>query len=215
MSKGLFVRTINQLQQGGFNLLTDALKQVLVNYAAWGKAITAASNATPIVITATAHGYANGDTVIIKGVLGNTAANGKFIVANVTANTFELTNFDTGANVAGNGAYTSGGFAINMSINEFLSDIPGGARISTSGAIATGTRAIANGAFQCEDVVHASVTGSQVDAVLYYKDTGSAATSRLIFLADDYTNLPYTPNGSQVTVDTDQTGTNKLFRQVS
>lgn len=66
-------------------------------------AITAASNATPIVITSNAHGLANGDTVSISGVLGNTAANGNFAIANVTANTFEL------VGSAGNGAYTSGG----------------------------------------------------------------------------------------------------------
>jgi hypothetical protein len=184
-----------------------------VNYASWGKAITGATNATPIVITSTAHGFANGQTVIIKGVGGNTAANGKFRIANVAANTFELTDVDTQANVAGSGAYTSGGVAVNVSTNEFLSDIPAPARIATSGAIATGTRAISDGAFSCDDVVHATVSGSQVDAVVYYFDTGSAATSRLLFMADDYTGLPYTPNGSQVTVDTDQSGVNKLFRQ--
>lgn len=65
--------------------------------------ITGASNATPIVITATAHGRSNGDVVIIKDVAGNTAANGKWTVANKTANTYELTGS------VGNGSYTSGG----------------------------------------------------------------------------------------------------------
>ena len=73
-------------------------------------AITAASNAAPIVITAASHGLSNGDKVTVSGVLGNTAANGRWTVANVTANTFEL------QGSTGNGAYTSGGhFGLNMS----------------------------------------------------------------------------------------------------
>jgi hypothetical protein len=64
--------------------------------------ITNATNATPIVITSTAHGLAVDDTVFITGVLGNTAANGTFIVSVVAdANTFTL------RDSAGSGAYTS------------------------------------------------------------------------------------------------------------
>jgi len=79
-------------------------------------AITGATNATPIVITATAHGYANGDAVFISGVLGNTAANGAWIIAAVTTNTFEL------IGSAGNGAYTSGGTASRVNVKYLLSD---------------------------------------------------------------------------------------------
>jgi hypothetical protein len=68
-----------------------------------------ATNATPIVVTtAAAHGLADGDAVRIAGVLGNTAANGDFLVANGSVSTFELTTLG-GVNVAGTGAYTSGG----------------------------------------------------------------------------------------------------------
>ncbi|MCP3882363.1 MAG: hypothetical protein GY701_28810 [Sulfitobacter sp.] len=81
--------------------------------------ITGATNATPIVVTAAKHGLANGDMVRIEGVVGNTAANsetsGLFIVANVAADTFELTTHAAGANVAGNGAYVSGGIAYQLS----------------------------------------------------------------------------------------------------
>lgn len=66
-------------------------------------ALTAASNASPIVITATGHGLSSFDVVSITGVLGNTAANGIWAVNVLTANTFEL------IGSAGNGAYTSGG----------------------------------------------------------------------------------------------------------
>jgi hypothetical protein len=54
------------------------------------KTITAATNAAPIVITSTAHGFVNGDLIVVSGVAGNTAANGIWTVANKTADTFEL-----------------------------------------------------------------------------------------------------------------------------
>jgi hypothetical protein len=68
------------------------------------KTITNATNATPIAITSTAHGYANGDLVYITGVVGNTRANGgPFVVGASAANTFTL--LDT----VGNAPWTSGG----------------------------------------------------------------------------------------------------------
>lgn len=70
------------------------------------KTITGATNATPIVITITSHGYQTGDQAIISGVLGNTAANGNWTITVLTANTFSLNGS------VGNGAYTSGGTCI-------------------------------------------------------------------------------------------------------
>ncbi len=67
--------------------------------------VTGATNASPIVITAAGHGFANGQVVALGNIGGNAAANGKFVVANVTTDTFEL------AGSTGNGAYTSGGVA--------------------------------------------------------------------------------------------------------
>ena len=52
--------------------------------------IISSTNATPIVVTKTAHGLGNGNTVVISGHTVNTAANGTWSIANVTANTFEL-----------------------------------------------------------------------------------------------------------------------------
>jgi hypothetical protein len=67
------------------------------------KTLTAATNATPIAITITGHGYSTGDTVVVTGVVGNTAANGTWEITVTDANTFTLDNS------AGNGARTSGG----------------------------------------------------------------------------------------------------------
>jgi len=67
--------------------------------------ITGATNATPIVVTATAHGLQTSDWITISGITGNTNANGFFKVTRLTADTFSLQNYSTGAYIAGNGAY--------------------------------------------------------------------------------------------------------------
>jgi hypothetical protein len=69
------------------------------------KSITGATNATPIAITCTAHGYSTGDTVVVAAVVGNTNANGTWEITNTGANTFTLNGS------AGNATYTSGGTA--------------------------------------------------------------------------------------------------------
>jgi hypothetical protein len=75
--------------------------------------ITGATQADPVVVTITGHGYSNDDDVFIDGVVGMTELNGRFFrVANVTANTFELTDY-AGNDIDGTGftAYSSGGTA--------------------------------------------------------------------------------------------------------
>jgi hypothetical protein len=75
------------------------------------KAITGATQANPCVLTVPAHGYANGDWVFLQGVLGMTQLNAAtYIVANVTTNTFSLTDpFGNPINSLAFGAYVSGG----------------------------------------------------------------------------------------------------------
>ena len=70
------------------------------------KTITGVTQANPAVVTATAHTFANGDTVTITGVVGMTQLNNNsYTVANATANTFEL----NATNSTGFTAYASGG----------------------------------------------------------------------------------------------------------
>jgi hypothetical protein len=78
-------------------------------------AITGASNASPISITASNHGFFTGQSVVITGVLGNTAANGQWVITVTGANTFTL-NGSTG-----NGTYTSGGVATPVIFFKFTS----------------------------------------------------------------------------------------------
>lgn len=67
-------------------------------------AITSSTDATPIVMTVTAHGFNTGDLVLIHGHTTNVAANGIYRVTRLTANTFSLQDQFSGANIAGSGA---------------------------------------------------------------------------------------------------------------
>ena len=78
--------------------------------------ISGISQANPAVVTATSHGYNNGDHVIISTVTGMVEVNGKtFQVANATTNTFELQDVD-GNNIDSSSynAYVSGGNAYRI-----------------------------------------------------------------------------------------------------
>jgi len=75
------------------------------------KTITGITKANPAVVTATSHGYSNGDEVKITSVAGMTEVNEKrFLVAGKTTNTFQLTDKDgTNINSTNFTTYTSGG----------------------------------------------------------------------------------------------------------
>lgn len=83
---------------------------------------------------------------------------------------------------------------------------------SLVGTAATlGTKTVTAGTFDAADVTYSAVSGNSAEAIIIYKDTGSAATSPLIAYIDTgYTGLPVTPNGGDITVTWDN-GTNKIF----
>ena len=75
------------------------------------KTITGITKANPAVVTASSHGYSNGDHVWINDVGGMTEVNARrYTVANVTTNTFEL----SGVNSSSYTTYTSGGTAAKV-----------------------------------------------------------------------------------------------------
>ncbi len=53
-------------------------------------AVTSSTFTTPIVVTAAAHGFVDGDTIVVAGHATNTAANGTWVVSGATTNTFVL-----------------------------------------------------------------------------------------------------------------------------
>jgi hypothetical protein len=151
------------------------------------KAITAATNATPIVVTATAHGFSNGDFVSIRDVGGNLAANGVWKIANVAANTFELTDPVSGSNVVGSAPtpraawWCLGPSASGDNWDDFDAALVGTAQTLTSPTVLQGV-------FDSADPTYTALTGATVEAFVQYKDTGTASTSRMIFFNDGSTS---------------------------
>jgi hypothetical protein len=94
--------------------------------------LSAATNATPIVITNGSGNWSStpsaGQVVVVASVNGNTAANGTFEVQSSTATTITL------KNSAGNGSFTSSGSATVKVINRYLAqaNASGSAVVSTN-----------------------------------------------------------------------------------
>ena len=97
----------------------------------------------------------------------------------------------------------------SLSSNEFLSDIPVGARVATTASF-TG-KTTTNGVADADDPVFTAASGDQSEAIVIYKDTGTAATSPLIAYIDTATGLPVTPNTGDINVIFDN-GSNKIFK---
>ncbi len=80
--------------------------------------ITGITQADPAVVTITGHTFSDGDTCVIETVSGMTEINSQpYLVANSTANTFELTDLD-GVDIDSTGftAYSSGGYASDQDL---------------------------------------------------------------------------------------------------
>lgn len=202
MSNVLYPEGLDAFGQGSIDLLTDDIRVILVDAQDYAEIITGATNATPIVVTTGTHGYVNGDQVSISGVLGNTATNGVFYISNVTGTTFELDGS------VGSGAYTSGGISVDLS-DDFLDDIPAGARVAVSGNLASKT--LAQGIFDAADITFTAVSGDEFELIVIYRHTGTDSTSELIAVIDNATGLPLTPNGGDVTIQWAST-INRIFK---
>ena len=94
-------------------------------------------------------------------------------------------------------------YTADLDNHEFLSDIPVGMRVATSPqltlpAITIDTvPAVDQIMFDAADGTFTAVTGATTEAVVLFKDTGSAATSPLIAFYDG-ASVALTPNGNDV-----------------
>lgn len=93
--------------------------------------------------------------------------------------------------------------------DEFLSDIAAGARIATSGNLASKT--VTDGIADAADFAFTAVSGASIESLVIYKDTGTEGTSSLIAFIDTATGLPFTPSGGDINV-TWPSGTNRIFK---
>ncbi len=120
----------------------------------------------------------------------------------------------TAADGAGN-FYTA-----DLHQDEFLSDIPVGARISTGPALLNKTDhtgagvTFVGGIADADDFVFTAVgpVGKTIEVIVFYKDTGDPTSSPLILYDDTAqgSELPVTANGGDIQIAVDS-GTNRLF----
>lgn len=88
--------------------------------------------------------------------------------------------------------------------HEFLSDL-GATTVGTAQTLATKT--VTDGVFDADNVTFAALaTGSNLKAVILYKDTGVAGTSALIAYIDTVTGLPMATNGGDVQIQWESSG---------
>lgn len=204
MANALYDKARQRFLEGDIAWLTDTIKALLVDVDQYGLAISAATNANPIEITTSStHGLSTGDRIGILGVGGNANANGIWIVTVVNTTKFTLNGS------SGSGAYTSGGYVVKLSRDEFLSDVPSLARVATSPALTSKTSTF--GVADADDATFTGVTGANCEAVVLYKDTGTASTSPLIAFMSDMTNLPITPNTGTIVAQWNN-GPEKIFK---
>lgn len=92
------------------------------------------------------------------------------------------------------------------SSHDFYDDVSG--VVGTPQTI--GSKTYTNGVFDGADVTYTALSGSTVEAIIIYIDTGTPGTSRLVSYQDTgVTGLPLTPNGGNVTIAWDASG---IFR---
>ena len=100
-------------------------------------------------------------------------------------------------------------YTVNLGTHDNLDDVPAGARVAVSSALASKT--VTAGVADAADVTFTSVTGDPSEAIVIYKHTGTESTSRLIAYIDTATGLPVTPNGGNIVIAWDN-GANKIFK---
>lgn len=102
----------------------------------------------------------------------------------------------------------TGTYTVNLATHQFHSDLSG--IVATLGSGFT-SKTVAAGVADAANITFSSVSGSSVEAVVIYQDTGTSSTSRLIAYIDTATGLPVTPNGGDINVNWDD-GANKIFK---
>lgn len=121
------------------------------------------------------------------GTLGTTSSD----AVDLSDDTIKIALVDTGT-------YTYSG------THEFYSSVSSSV-IGTPQTLASKT--VTDGVFDAADVTFTSVSGDSVEALVIYKDTGTASTSSLVAYIDVVASgLPVTPNGGNITITFNASG---------
>lgn len=101
-------------------------------------------------------------------------------------------------------------YTVNIDVDDFRSDIAGGAQLATSGALTGKTNVL--GVLDAADVVFPNLSlATAVDALVIYKHTGISTTDRLIAYIDNAPELPASTTGGDFTITWDA-GANKIVK---
>ncbi len=103
-------------------------------------------------------------------------------------------------------------FAYNAA-HEFLSDLTGAGVTLVARSAALSGKSVTNGIFDAADLAPAwaaVAAGASCNAIVGYEYNAADSAAQLLWYADDYTNLPVTPNGGDINVTWDN-GANKIL----
>lgn len=172
--------------------------------------ITAATNSSNLVITSSGHGLKTGEEVRITGILGNSAANGVFKVAVLSADTFRL------IGATGNGGYGGGGTWIRLkektSTGDLMEQRVGGNTINANGGagiyVDVNVGTVFNG-----DVVANTLKGNSQTGINVKSHSFGLGTD-LPFPATNKAALPAVEDiGYSVNIGTNAPGDGNIFEQ--
>jgi hypothetical protein len=106
-------------------------------------------------------------------------------------------------------------YSANVRDHDFLDDVTGliGSSVALTNKTTNHTTSALyyGGVADADNSVVSAVSGASVEALIIYKDTGTAATSPLILYLDTATGLPFTPNSGDVTISWDN-GNSRIFK---
>lgn len=119
-------------------------------------------------------------------------------VACLTGNAPDLSTADVKAVLVDTASYAF------SAAHEFLSDVPAGARVSTTAAL--GTKTTTGGVFDAADVALPDTGGAEAEALVLFVDTGVEGTSRLLAYIDTATGLPITGDSVEDTIQWSASG---------
>lgn len=100
-------------------------------------------------------------------------------------------------------------YTVSIDVDDNLDDIALVGRVATSSNFAGKSATL--GVADANDITFSAVTGDPSEALVIYKDTGVASTSKLIAYIDTATGLPATPNGGNIVVGWSD-GANRIFK---
>jgi hypothetical protein len=105
--------------------------------------------------------------------------------------------------------FVTSGYTYNSAHNFFddLTNTVGDGGTARGNGEALASPTVSSGVFDADDTVFASVTGTGINAIVLYKDTGADATSPLIAYID---GISLTVTAAQVTIQWDS-GASKIF----